>query len=256
MFSRGHGRGKEKSKGHLGSGLAGVGRGGFAGAGGEGGVIQAVFFDAGGTLLRPAEPVGRTYARLAGHYGWTPPEDRLEQGFRAAWKTRTTQGAATDGTLGKEGWKQILRASVEAGGVPEKFPFSEYFEEVYLHFARPDAWRDFPETEKAVASLRQRGILTGILSNWDPRLRQVLAGFDWAEQLDAVLISEEVGTEKPHPAIFRQAEQVVGREGQKCALIGDDPLSDQGGAAAAGWRWALVQRPERGLWEALAQLGL
>jgi len=219
-------------------------------------VIRAVFFDAGGTLLRTAEPVGRTYARLAHHYGWQPSEEALEAGFRSAWRKRTTEGMGKDGALGKEGWKKILRASVEAGGLPKGFPFEDYFEEVYAHFARPDAWREFPETEKALAGLRQRGLRIGILSNWDPRLRQVLAGFDWREQLHAVLISEEVGTEKPDPGIFRKAEQTGGWIAQECALIGDDPVSDQGGAEAAGWQCALVQRPERGLWEALAQLGL
>lgn len=225
-------------------------------AGGQGGVIRAVFFDAGGTLLRTAEPVGRTYARLAGHYGWQPSEDRLEQGFRAAWKKRTAEGAAGDGTLGKEGWKKILRASVEMGGVPAEFPFEDYFEEVYAHFARPDAWRDFPETEKVLDRLREQGIQAGILSNWDPRLRQVLAGFDWVGSLGAVVISEEVGAEKPDPRIFRKAEQAGGWRAEDCALIGDDPVSDRQGAERAGWRWALVQRPEGGLWNALASLGL
>ena len=219
-------------------------------------MIRAVFFDAGGTLLRTAEPVGRTYARLADHYGWRPSEEALESGFRAAWKKRTAEGVGKSGTLGKDGWKKILRASLQAGGPPSGFPFEEYFEEVYAHFARPDAWRDFPETEKALAGLKQRAICIGILSNWDPRLHRVLAGFDWREQLDAVLISEEVGMEKPDPEIFRKAEQAGGWTAQQCALVGDDPVSDQGGAEAAGWRWALVQRPERGLWEALAQLGL
>ena len=219
-------------------------------------MIRAVFFDAGGTLLRTAEPVGRTYARLAGHYGWQPSEDRLEQGFRAAWKERTQAGASPDGTLGREGWKKILRASVEAGGLPETFPFEDYFEEVYTHFARPDAWRDFPETEKALAGLRQKGVQVGILSNWDPRLRQVLTGFEWAGRLDAVVISEEIGAEKPNPRIFREAERAGGWGAQECALVGDDPVSDRGGAEAAGWRWALVERPKRGLGEALAHLGL
>jgi len=219
-------------------------------------VIRAVFFDAGGTLLRTAEPIGRTYARMAGHYGWEPSEDRLEQGFRAAWKERTRAGAAADGTLGKEGWKKILRASVMAGGLPETFPFEDYFEEVYAHFARPDAWRDFPETERILAGLRQKGVRLGILSNWDPRLRQVLAGFDWAGLLDAVVISEEIGAEKPDPRIFRTAEQAGGWGASECALVGDDPISDRGGAEAAGWRWALVERPETGLGEALAHLGL
>jgi putative hydrolase of the HAD superfamily len=220
------------------------------------GVIRAVFFDAGGTLLRPAEPVGRTYARLATHYGWGPSEERLDQGFRAAWKKRTAEGVGSDGTLGKEGWKRILRASVEVGGLPVDFPFEEYFEEVYSHFARSDAWRDFPETEKVLGHLRAKGIRVGLLSNWDPRLRQVLTGFDWAGFLDPVLISEEVGTEKPQPEIFRKAEQTGSWRAHECALIGDDPVSDRGGAEAAGWKWALVERPDRGLWDALAHLGL
>ena len=219
-------------------------------------MIRAVFFDAGGTLLRTAEPVGRTYARFAGHYGWRPSEETLEAGFRSAWKQRTTEGTDQNGVLGKNGWKKILRASAEAGGLPPGFPFEDYFEEVYAHFARPDAWRAFPETEIAVAGLKQRGIRVGILSNWDPRLRQVLAGFDWAEQLDAVLISEEVGVEKPDPGIFRKAEQTGGWAAQECALIGDDPVSDRRGAERAGWRYALVERPQRGLGEALASLGL
>ena len=226
-------------------------------------MIEAVFFDAGGTLLRTAEPVGRTYARLAGHYGWAAEEAPLEQGFRAAWKKRIAEGAPGDGTLGKEGWKKILRASVEAGGLPGRFPFEDYFEEVYAHFARPDAWRDFPETDTVLARLRERGIRTGILSNWDPRLRQVLAGFSWAGKLDPVLISEEVGAEKPGREIFRKAEQAGGLAagqcalgGGRCARGGDDPISDQRGAEGAGWRWALVSRPEKGLGEALASLGL
>ena len=219
-------------------------------------MIRAVFFDAGGTLLRTAEPVGRTYARLAGHYGWQAEEERLEQGFRVAWKKRVAEGAGADGTLGREGWKKILRASVEAGGLPGGFPFEDYFEEVYAHFARPDAWRDFPETEGVLVRLQDQGVRTGILSNWDPRLRQVLAGFDWAERLDPVLISEEVGAEKPGQEIFRKAEQAGGLTARDCALVGDDPVSDQGGAEQAGWRWALVSRPQMGLREALAVLGL
>ena len=219
-------------------------------------MIRAVFFDAGGTLLRPAEPVGRTYARLATHYGWAASEERLDQGFRAAWKQRTAEGAGPDGTLGREGWKKILRASVEAGGLPDDFPFEEYFEEVYFHFARPAAWRDFPETEKVLGHLRDRGFRVGLLSNWDPRLRQVLAGFDWSSLLDPVLISEEVGIEKPQAAIFRKAEQAGSWGAHECALIGDDPISDRRGAEAAGWKWALVERPSQGLWDALAHLGL
>jgi len=95
-----------------------------------------------------------------------------------------------------------------------------------------------------------------MISNWDPRLRSVLGGFSWAGLLDPILISEEFGVEKPHVTLFRRAEERAGLKAEECALVGDDPLSDRAGAEGAGWRYALVDRPHRGLWEALGELGL
>lgn len=219
-------------------------------------MTRAVFFDAGGTLLRTAEPVGVTYARFAEHYGWRAEAEKTEQGFREAWTRRTTGSRRTDTVLGKEGWKKIVEASLQVAGMPDSFPLENYFHEVYEHFARPDAWRAFPETEGVLRDLKKKGLQTGLLSNWDGRLRKVLEGFSWAEQLDPILISEEVGTEKPDAGIFRVAEKKGGWQPEECVLIGDDPVSDRGGADSAGWRWALVARPTCGLGEALATLSL
>jgi len=219
-------------------------------------VIQAVFFDAGGTLLRTAEPVGKTYARFAEHYGWRADAERTEKGFRSAWSERTTGNLKTDSVLGREGWKKIVELSLQAAGMPDEFPLEDYFHEVYGHFARPEAWRAFPETEGVLRALQKKGVKTGLLSNWDGRLRSVLKGFPWSGQLEPVLISEELGAEKPDPVIFREAERRGGWRPGDCALIGDDPVSDRGGAERAGWRWALVSRPQRGLGEALASLGI
>ena len=218
------------------------------------GVIRVVFFDAGGTLLAPAEPIGKTYARIAASHGWQGDEERFEKGFRMAWKKRREEGA--DGTLGKEGWKRIVHQSAQMAQMPVDFSFSNYFEEVYEAFARPQAWRDFPETGEVVQAIWKKGVRVGLLSNWDPRLRTVLSGFSWAKELDPILISEEWGMEKPNAGFFRKAEEVVGVRPEECALIGDDPRSDLEGAQGAGWRCSLVDRPDRGLWEALEDLRL
>lgn len=222
----------------------------------EAGVIRAVFFDVGGTLLRTAEPVGTTYARFAEHYGWKADAEKTEQGFRRAWKQRTSGSMKADAVLGREGWKRIVETSLQSAGVPSGFPMEDYFHEVYEHFARPEAWRAFPETEEVLGNLQKKGVKTGLLSNWDERLRRVLQGFAWAKGLDPVLISEEFGAEKPDSKIFRAAERRGNWRPADCALIGDDPLSDREGAERAGWSWGLVDRPHRGLGEALATLCL
>ena len=217
-------------------------------------MIRAVFFDAGGTLLRTAEPVGLTYARFTEHYGWRADADKMEKGFRTAWNQRRVEGMGSDSVLGRDGWRKIVEFSLCAAEMPQGFPVDNYFHEVYEHFARSDAWRAFPETELVLADLKRRGMKMGLLSNWDARLRKVLQGFAWAEHLDLVVISEELGTEKPDPRIFREAEKRGGFSFRECALIGDDPISDRKGAESAGWQWALVNRPKCGLGEALASL--
>jgi putative hydrolase of the HAD superfamily len=222
----------------------------------ETGVIRAVFFDAGGTLLHTAEPVGVTYAHFTERYGWRADAEKTEKGFRSAWNQRRIEGMGSDAVLGRDGWRKIVEFSLQTAGMPAGFPVEDYFHEVYEHFARPDAWRAFPEAEGVLLDLKKRGLKMGVLSNWDSRLRKVLQGFDWSEYFDLILISEELGSEKPDSAIFRMAEKQGALRPGECALIGDDPISDRGGAEQAGWKWALVDRPRCGLGEALAGLSL
>ena len=63
-------------------------------------------------------------------------------------------------------------------------------------------------THALLDSLRERGLLTGLVSNaFDPGwlLHHDLAAMGLAERLDAAVFSSEVGKRKPHPAIFEAA---------------------------------------------------
>ncbi|MEP0549011.1 MAG: HAD family hydrolase [Rhodothermales bacterium] len=58
------------------------------------------------------------------------------------------------------------------------------------------------------------------------------------ERSDAVVISEEVGVMKPHPAIFAHAADVAGVEPGAILYIGDSLHSDVEGGRGAGWQVA------------------
>lgn len=47
---------------------------------------MALFFDAAGTLIRPAQPVGLTYAHFAALHGIQVEPEVFMRAFRAAWK--------------------------------------------------------------------------------------------------------------------------------------------------------------------------
>ena len=67
----------------------------------------------------------------------------------------------------------------------------------------------------------------------------------WMPHLAAVVVSQRVGTIKPHPAIFAAARAALGDPDPAAILhVGDDWAADVVGAKRAGWRAAwLAERP-------------
>lgn len=92
----------------------------------------------------------------------------------------------------------------------------------------------------------------GILSNWPlaATIERYADAAGWSSHLTAIVVSERVGTIKPHPAIFRAAEAALAAPGAPPLApagilhVGDDWAADVVGAVRAGWRVAhLRTRP-------------
>lgn len=206
-------------------------------------MIRAVFFDAGGTLIQPWPSVGAVYARVAGQFGIVIEPARLEAQFRAAWKAEKG-GALT--VSRKDWWRRIVFRVFERED-------DRLFEALYDEFVHARAWRVFPDVLPALAICRQSRVHVGVISNWDDRLRPVLAAVDLARHFDSVTISCEVGAEKPDHRVFETAVRAAGVPATAALHIGDSTREDVEGAVAVGMRAALVrQSAGEGLLEALA----
>lgn len=213
--------------------------------------LQALFFDAAGTLIRPAEPVGTTYARLAARHGLQAGPDALMQAFRAAWKATTAprhpQGQASNDD--DRGWWQHLVSDVFARVMGAPLPagtVNDLFGTLYEHYAQPQAWVVFDDVMPALNELvRDYRLL--VLSNFDRRLRSILAGHDLLRFFEHVIISSEVGAAKPHARMFQAALAAAGSVPEHCLHIGDELKCDVEGAQSLGIQAFLVERPENGL---------
>jgi FMN phosphatase YigB (HAD superfamily) len=86
-----------------------------------------------------------------------------------------------------------------------------------------------------------------ILSNWPlaATIDRYAAAQGWLPFLRAIVVSQRVGTIKPHPAIFAAARREIGDIAPGAILhVGDDWAADVVGASIAGWRTAwLAERP-------------
>jgi putative hydrolase of the HAD superfamily len=93
------------------------------------------------------------------------------------------------------------------------------------------------DTHALLDSLRERGLLTGLVSNaFDPGwlLHQDLADMGLAERLDAAVFSSEVGKRKPHPAVFEAALSRLEVEPSEALFVGDRRYEDMRGAKDLG----------------------
>jgi putative hydrolase of the HAD superfamily len=110
-------------------------------------------------------------------------------------------------------------------------------------------------THALLDSLRERGLLTGLVSNaFDPGwlLHADLAEMGLAERLDAAVFSSEVGLRKPHPAVFEATLAKLGVEPREAVFVGDRRYEDMRGAKELGMitvqaLWFRADDDERGL---------
>jgi HAD superfamily hydrolase (TIGR01549 family) len=101
-----------------------------------------------------------------------------------------------------------------------------------------------PDVGALLAHLAGRYRLA-IVSNWPlaATVDRYLAAAGWDAHLAAVVISQRVGSIKPHPSIFRATESALGlvrAEGNTILHVGDDWVADVVGAKNAGWRAAFL----------------
>ncbi len=216
--------------------------------------VNTLFFDAAGTLIQLSRPVGEVYAQIAARHGLEADAGAMTAAFRAAWKAlpapQHPEGRPPPDD-DRSWWRSLVaRAFDQSLGRPlADAELDPLFAELYDHFALPEAWTVFDDVLPTLEAVQGRCRLF-VLSNFDRRLRRILAGHGLDRCFEGMIISSEVGASKPHARIFETALRVASARPQDCLHIGDDPradIADIAGAQALGIQTYLVNRPTQGL---------
>ena len=95
----------------------------------------------------------------------------------------------------------------------------------------------------AVKTLKERGLVVGILSNVDTSLEPYIKQLGLANAIDFSVISAEVeGIGKPEAPMFLEALKRAGCEPGNAVHVGDEPFSDAMGASRVGIQPILLDR--------------
>lgn len=204
--------------------------------------VRGVLFDAAGTLIRPRESVGTSYARLARRHGLSISAWRLDDAFRrvhAKAPPMCFPDVPLDARPGRERawWRELVRQVFRAADSAARADDEDaLFAELWDWFASPQAWEELPGAHEALRRLREAGLATAIVSNFDARLPALLEGLGLSPLLDGLFLPSTTGAAKPDPGIFRAAIAALGLPPDRCVYVGDHPEQDLAAARAVGMR--------------------
>ena len=196
-------------------------------------MVRAIFFDAVGTLIHPEPAAARIYADAAQRFGsqYTVADiaARFASVFEKEEEADRAAGLRTSEQRELRRWQHIVRQVLD-----DVADADACFQELYRHFSLPGAWRIEENAGRLLSQLAKRGYLLGMASNYDQRLRSVVAGMSELGNLQHLVISSEVGWRKPAPEFFAAMCRCVTLPPEQILYVGDDRVNDYEGARAAG----------------------
>jgi putative hydrolase of the HAD superfamily len=206
--------------------------------------LCAVAFDAVGTLIHPHPPAADVYAAVGRRFGSRLGVSEIRTRFPAAFAAQEQidrhGDLATDEPRELRRWRTIVAHVLDDVADP-----AACFAELHDHFARPNAWRCDADAAGLIARLVRAGYRLALASNYDGRLRAVVAGLPALAPVTTLVISSEVGWRKPAGRFFARLADSLGVPVEAVLYVGDDLANDYDGARQAGLRAVLYDPRDR-----------
>lgn len=211
--------------------------------------VRAVSFDMGETLVRPFPSFHGVFRRVCARNGvrLTPRQAAtIEEASRIRTIDYQRHGFNISDTTesSKLFWTSLYRDTLVEFGV-DGSRIVTLPEVIYDEFTHARSYRLFYDARPALRAAKKRGYKVGILSNWEPWLMRMIGELDLTPLLDFVIVSGEVGVEKPDRRIFELAAAKAEVAPSEIVHVGDSVHHDVIGAADAGMMPVLLDRHGR-----------
>lgn len=195
--------------------------------------LDAVTFDANGTLLRLVDPVPALRDLLRGH------GVELSTAEVAAAFADEARYYADHCVSGRDD-ESLAALRRECVGVFLGSAGAHLDREVLFEgYVGAFSFEILPGVPEVLRRLRARGLALAVVSNWDVSMHARLEELGLAGLVDVAVASSDAGASKPDQAIFEHTLGLLGVAPDRALHVGDSP-ADEEGAAAAGMHFAPV----------------
>jgi putative hydrolase of the HAD superfamily len=208
--------------------------------------IEAVFFDAGETLLSPNPSWSDIAVDVLGERGHSITVDQMREAWRHVGNHFIDAAEAgvmfsVSAEASKKFWTKLYLDQLEFLHIDDEGAALVLYET----FSNPENYRLFDDTVPTITALKDRGLVLGVISNFESWLRDMLARFELLDLFDVVAVSGDLELEKPDPRIFEWAMDEAGVEPRASLHVGDSPNFDAQPAHDLGMTGVLLDRHGR-----------
>ncbi|HJY32843.1 MAG TPA: HAD family hydrolase [Actinomycetota bacterium] len=154
----------------------------------------------------------------------------------------TTREARSTGAYGSA--EGDLAAVLEAAGVQADADLVHELNEARARALAENGVHLWDDSIPTLRELRGRGIRTAVVSNCDHATRPIVDDLGLEREVDAIVLSFEVGAAKPDPEIYLAALDAVGARPAEAVFV-DDQAWYCRGAEALGIRSFMIVRDDR-----------
>lgn len=209
--------------------------------------LRLITFDVTDTLLKFKYSVGKQYGEVGALYGIFCNDDRLSNNFVKHWRRMREEDPnfGLDSGIGWENWwRNVVKGSFKNCGVNVEDKQLEMISEHLIEIYKTSAcWQQCCGTSNLLSFIRSKGIPMGIISNFDPRLYQILINMKLSHFFQFIATSYEIGVEKPDRKIFEKAmalSKLSHLRPEECLHVGNKPSLDYDGAKNSGWHGVVI----------------
>jgi putative hydrolase of the HAD superfamily len=209
--------------------------------------FRAVFFDVGETLVHVDPSFADLFVTVLAGAGHERSVDDV-RGASAHVYARFSE-AARDGSMwtttserSRAFWTSVYERMLDELGVADDDGLATT---LHREFTRMENYVLFDDVRPTLASLRDAGLLLGIVSNFEAWLEDWFGVHELIETFPVRVISGIEGIEKPDERIFRIALERASMSPEESVYVGDNPEFDVDPPAALGMFPVLVDRRNR-----------
>ncbi|MDA8395661.1 MAG: HAD family hydrolase [Candidatus Dormibacteraeota bacterium] len=94
--------------------------------------------------------------------------------------------------------------------------------------------RPRPEVPSLLATLRDRGVSVGLITDCSAETPRLWPELGWSRPVQSPLFSWVEGRRKPDPELYRKALALLGLDAEECLYVGDGGSQELTGAEAVG----------------------